>query len=269
MERRADQNDYRQRANRTGLAMQGASPTKPKTVRLLMFSITSPAADFWFWVSNYALILGAIIVAVATLSSILFSSAREQFANERITANEADTAKANASAAAAGQRASEADARAAEANRNAEKERIERLRLEAKFAPRFLPDARAQQLAKAVASLKGITIDLVSYEGLGTDVAVLSNQLAEIMNGVGIVARVFTPMGGSGLIRGVAVRDEAGSPAELDAAADQVAKALNDAGLSSSRMASYPVGEQIANGYMGPTGVIADAKLRILVGAKP
>jgi hypothetical protein len=166
------------------------------------------------------------------------------------------------------ERIAEANARASEATQKAEQERIERLKLEAKFAPRLLNDAEMQQFSASVASLSGLTIDVVSYEGLGTDVGVLSNQLAEAMRSVGINARVFTPMGGSGLVRGVVVSDEIGSPAQLDAAVDRMVWALAAVGLSCSKMAPFPIGEVIAGGYMGPTGVAADAKLRVLVGSK-
>jgi hypothetical protein len=217
------------------------------------------------WLAGFA---GGFAVLAAIATYIAFGLQKQESidASNELSRYKIETGERIAVADA---RASEGNARAAEANQKAEQERIERLKLEAKFAPRILKDAEAQQFAAAVASLTGFTIDIVSYEGLGTDVAVLSSQLAEIMRNVGVNARAFTPMGGSGVIRGIAVRDETGSTTQLDAAVDQIVRARNAIGLSGSRMEPYPVGEAIAGGYMGPSGVAANANLRVLVGAKP
>ncbi len=96
----------------------------------------------------------------------------------------------------------------------------------------------------------------------------LSQQIAAVLVIAGINAKVFTPMGGSGLVRGIAVRTEVGSSAQIEAAVDQIIKALNDAGLTATKMEPYPLGQAISGGFMGPTGA-APAKLRVLVGAKP
>jgi hypothetical protein len=237
-----------------------------KTGRRLRFGM---GLDSW---NNAIVVLAglaggfAVLAAIATYIAFQLQKQEAADAADALSRYKIETGGRIAEADA---RASEANARAAEATQKAEQERIERLKLEAKFAPRFLKDAEVQQFAAAVASLAGLTIDIVSYEGLGTDVAVLSNQLAEIMRNVGVNARVFTPMGGSGLIRGVGVRDEIGSTAQFDAAVDQIVRALSAVQLSGFRMEQYPAGETIAGGYMGPTGVAADANLRVLVGAKP
>jgi hypothetical protein len=69
--------------------------TKPKTVRVLMWDVTAPWVDFLFNVSNVVLIVGALAVLLGTIGAIAMGAAREQFANERISANEAETARAN------------------------------------------------------------------------------------------------------------------------------------------------------------------------------
>lgn len=170
--------------------------------------------------------------------------------------------------AAAGERAAQADQRAAEATLKAESERTERLKLEAKYAPRILSGDVPGKLGLALASLKGTQIDIVSYESMGTDVALLSIQLGTIMKAVGIQVNIFTAMAGSGVVLGLPVRAEAGSPPEIVSAADQIVKALKEAGLAARLAEPYPAGQAISGSFMGPTGVSPVAKLRILVGSK-
>lgn len=65
----------------------------PRTVRVLMWDITSAWADFLFNLSNIILLIGALAVLLGTFGSIKMGAVREQFANERISANEAETAR--------------------------------------------------------------------------------------------------------------------------------------------------------------------------------
>jgi hypothetical protein len=252
--------------NRNAEAKRMESATVADVDRRRMFGL---ALDSWnnliVWLAGFA---GgfAVLAAIATFIAFQLQKQEATDAANALSRYKIETGERIAEADA---RASEANARGADANQKAEQERIERLKLEAKFAPRFLNDAEAGEFAAGIASLTGVTIDIVSYEGLGPDVAVLSNQLAKIMRNVGIDARVFTPMGGSGLIRGISVRNEIGSGAQVDAAVNQIVRTLSAVGLSASRMEQYPAGEVIAGGYMGPTGVFPNANLRVLVGAKP
>lgn len=87
----------------------------PRTVRVLVFHMTPKAADFWFDLSNIALVLGAVAVALGTYGSIKMAAVREHFSDLRISQNEADTAKAKAEAAAANERAAKLEKEAAEA----------------------------------------------------------------------------------------------------------------------------------------------------------
>ena len=73
-----------------------------------MWHFTSEQADFWFNLSNIVSLFGVIVslfgavaVALGTFGSIKMGALRDQFSNERIAANEAETAKAQATAASA------------------------------------------------------------------------------------------------------------------------------------------------------------------------
>lgn len=107
---------------------------RPRTVKALMWYVTEPTASFLFSVSNVALIIGATAVLIGTIGSILMGAAKEQFSNERISANEAETAHAKEAAALAIQKA--------------EQERTGRMQLELKLAPRRLSATQSAVIAR-------------------------------------------------------------------------------------------------------------------------
>ena len=74
-----------------------------------MWEITSTLADRLFALSNLLLIAGAAAVLVGTIGSIVLSGVREQFTNERLSANERATAEAQARASEADQKTREAE----------------------------------------------------------------------------------------------------------------------------------------------------------------
>jgi hypothetical protein len=100
-----------------------ASAKKPTTVRVLMFDVTPEAADFWFDASNALLFLGAFAVAVGTYGSIRMGAAKESFSNERIAANEKETARAIADSDIAKEGTAKANERIAELNNETAKMR--------------------------------------------------------------------------------------------------------------------------------------------------
>ncbi len=63
-----------------------------------MFEVTLPAAEFWFALSNVALVVGTLIIAAGTYGVFTMGSVKERFADERISSNEMETARANESA---------------------------------------------------------------------------------------------------------------------------------------------------------------------------
>jgi hypothetical protein len=70
----------------------------PRTVKVLMLTLTEPWADFLFNLSNIVLIVGAAAVLIGTIGAIAMGGAKEQFSNERISANETATEEAKARA---------------------------------------------------------------------------------------------------------------------------------------------------------------------------
>lgn len=80
-----------------------------------MFDLSHAAANAVFGWSNAFLILGAAFVLFSTIGIFWSGGIRENYNDERISKNEADTAMANADAAKANAKAAEANAEAAEA----------------------------------------------------------------------------------------------------------------------------------------------------------
>lgn len=147
---------------------------------------------------------------------------------------------------------------------NFEKERAERLRLEAKVSPRILDPHRLASLLGT--SVSGIDIDIVAYDAMGADVTPLSQDIGAAIGLAHGNAKLFVPFGGAGTAKGILVRTEDGASAKLEAAATTLVSAFNKLGLTSAKWNSFPANEPPAGAYNGPGE--AKAKLRILVGAK-
>ena len=109
-----------------------------------MFNITQQAADAIYSWSNVLLVLGATLALIGTAGVFWSGGVRERFADERISANEAETARAKAETAQA---------------------ILEQERLKALMAWRRVTPAQAQKLAIA---LKGQKIELW-LAGVGND----------------------------------------------------------------------------------------------------
>ena len=112
-----------------------------KMARVLMSVVSSSLADFLFALSNVVLIAGAAAVLVGTIGSIKMGAVREQFANERISANEAATSAANARAAEANAHAAELELKVAEARKLA--------------GPRNIRDEDRVQMVRVLSQFRG------------------------------------------------------------------------------------------------------------------
>ena len=125
-----------------------------------IFDISQPFADALFGWSNVLLTLGAFLVFVGTIGVIWTGGVRERYADERVSRNEAETATAKANAATATENAANANERTEvlrqsnlKVQSELDKERIERLRLEASIAPRRLSDHQRSSFIYALRSV--------------------------------------------------------------------------------------------------------------------
>lgn len=122
-----------------------------------IFDLSQPLADTLFGWSNVTLTVGAFLVLVGTIGVFWTGGIRERYADERISKNEAETAAARATAALANENAASANERTEvlrqsniEVQRQLEKERMDRLRLEASIAPRRLSDSQRLSLVSGL-----------------------------------------------------------------------------------------------------------------------
>lgn len=81
-----------------------------------MPALAQPTAELWNTIFNLVLVSGAILVLAGTWGAFWTGNMKEFYSNERISANEAQTASANAAAARAGEGAADANERAGIAN---------------------------------------------------------------------------------------------------------------------------------------------------------
>lgn len=84
-----------------------------------MPSISLPWATFFYNVSSVALVSGAVAVLAGTIGNVWMGSVKERYGDDRIAANEKETALAQESAGKANGRAGEANLEAGKANKAA------------------------------------------------------------------------------------------------------------------------------------------------------
>jgi hypothetical protein len=220
-----------------------------------MFDVSLSSAERWYDIFNVMLFLGAFAVAVGTYGAIRMGTVKEHFSDVRISTNEAETARAVADSEAAKAQAALANERAAEANKKAEEERLARLKLEARLAPRTLTGTQQIQITEKLKSFAGVQFEFASYQEdqeVGGLVVTLI-PLLQRADWVGLPAREFL-MGG--LVVGVVVEFSPASEQQLGPAAYAFAEALSSEGIIAS---------VVANQELASYG----DRLRIKVGKKP
>ncbi|MBA9063158.1 hypothetical protein GGQ91_002546 [Methylobacterium fujisawaense] len=157
-----------------------------------MPTISSPLASLLFDVSNVVLSLGAAAVLIGTLGVIWMGSVKERYSDERIAANEAKTATANAAAETARADAARADERAglanevaAKANQRASEADLARAKLEARLAPRRLTDEEKRALQQVLGKRRDYKqIDVIS-EG-SPEATYFASQFVEFFRSIGL-----------------------------------------------------------------------------------
>ncbi|WOQ12532.1 hypothetical protein [Aeromonas media] len=176
-----------------------------------MFNITSQAADTIYTWSNVLLVFGATLALIGTAGVFWSGGVREKFADERISANEAETAKAKAETAQA---------------------MLEQVRLKSLLSWRRVSPSQAQQLAIALA---GSSIELwLAWVGDDPEATVFRGDLEAALAAAGIKTKYF-----SGYARAVGLSVKGGTQKERQT----LLRAFHAAGL--------PLVESDQQGLMG------------------
>jgi hypothetical protein len=206
-----------------------------------MWEITSSSADRLFAISNFVLIVGAAAVLIGTIGTIVLSGVREQFANERISTNEAETNRAIAESELAKSGAAEANARAAEANQKASEAQ---LKLAEFRKPRGVTAEQAALIIDKISPFTGSKFD-VGHDFVGREVWDFLWQLEPVISRAGWVhidwigPQTFKKNGwpgdhnyGLANVSNVSIEVHPQAPEKLKLAAEALAEALRDINIT-------------------------------------
>ncbi len=202
-----------------------------------------------------ALILGAIITAISTMSLFWASGVRDKFADLQITAAQDDAAHAI-------ERTKDLELQTAQAVKEQtrlqielEKEQVGRLKFEAQFAWRVIDDPQKQILINTLATLPG-TVN-ISFLNSDPESTFFASQLSNIFSSARWHVNMSAGVYPGSVILGVFI---AGSPGTNDET-QIVESAFSTIGLSFSNQAVAP--PPMSFGTLLPNAV------NIVVGGKP
>lgn len=134
-----------------------------------MPAVTQQFADSVYIWSNVLLVVGASLALIGTLGTFWSSGVRDKFSNERIAANEAETAKAKGETA---------------------KAQLEQQRLKALMAWRRVSVAQAEKLAEA---LRGSGLELwLTFVGDDPESTVYRQDIEAALSAAGIKTHYFS-----------------------------------------------------------------------------
>ena len=220
---------------------------RPKTVKVLMFNVSLDNANFWFDMSNLALLLGAVLVVVGTYGVYKMGAIKEHFSDLRISENERATAEAN-------ERAVHLEKEAAEA-------RLETERLKKEVAWRDLnPITRGKLIAELSDKPARITLVFVSGDPEATRYcAQFVDVFRQAKWKVEVIGRTFL-----GPPIGIFVTQNDKWNSNIQSEIESVRKAFLDAGIPVGK-GGGAVEARVPGLSLGTT----DANVRIVVGHRP
>ncbi len=173
-----------------------------------MWNVTAPMADFLFNLSNVVLAIGALAVLLGTIGSIKMGAVREQFSNERISANEAETERAKAEALKA------------------------QLALEQFKAPRSLTDEQIARIIEKTRPFAGQRFGIMTYWGV--------KEPSDFANRIGndaLIAAGWVSIEKFGVLVGMAT----GVEVQLDVESDETSKNAANELISALATENIPV----------------------------
>ena len=217
-----------------------------------MFDVTLPAANLWFDLSNFALLIGAILVALGTFGVFKMGAIKEKYSDERISFNEGETAKAKAVASKADENAEIVKKSNLVLQTDLERERISRLKLENQLAPRHLTPDQKAFLIQALKPFAGEKIEIMTPAG-DNEASDYALEFEAVFKAAGWDTSARSQGMFTNPVRGVIPMISDKDKGAPSAAAIRVAEAVHSLGLSSDAVAS----PQVLQGSM-----------RLLVGSK-
>lgn len=182
------------------------------------------------WAAIIAAIAGGISVTSAFISGIVarrVSEVVQRESNERIFV--------------AVQRAAEANAKAAEANEKAEQERLARVRIEEKLAPRSLSQSQALALRDKLKPFAGTSIAVDKLLD-SADVGPLTDQVLAALTAAGWRITAVNDRLASGITAsGIEIAASSESNDQICSAASMLIEGLNSHGVFAKAGAPFPI----------------------------
>jgi|NGEPerStandDraft_6_1074524.scaffolds.fasta_scaffold27770_3 hypothetical protein len=217
--------------------------------------------DFWLIVSVIVAALAATVIGIATTGSIVSHKREAMAAEEALEKYKLEMGKQISTANAAGETAK---ADAAEATRKAEAERSERLKLEAKLAPRRVDVVQQATISQTVSKFAGKMVRLESY-ALDAEAAILGTQIQKALNDGGLVidSALMTRQSGGSIALAVHV---IGTDKNL---VDALISALNGAHVAAVDTDPFPAQGGIKTEIRIGSSIPNPSDATIFVGVKP
>jgi hypothetical protein len=243
-------------------------------------------AAWWQDAANIALIGALVIGVIATALVVWMGNVKEEYlrrdlavTNARAEEAKADASQslaaakqaesnlagANARAEEAKAESAEANARAAEANKIAEGERLARVKIEERLAPRSITQKQIDGLSKRLKPYSGISIDILQI-GESPEITNFRSLLENPLRAAGLNLFSSTAVG-SGSFIGLSVGVLADASESDKAAASALLSALNAEGIAALN-AGVSKREDWPGFTMAPPGA-NKAPIRMFVGSKP
>lgn len=206
--------------------------------------------------------IAAVIVAFSTIMVVKLQRLEAKAAEEIFLQYKEDAGKEIAAAAV---KAAEANARAAEANKIAEGERLARVKIEEKLAPRSITQKQIDGLSKRLKPYSGIAIDILQI-GESPEITNFRSLIENPLRAAGLNIFSSTAVG-SGSFTGLSVGVLIDANDSDKAAASALLSALNAEGVAASD-AGVSKREDWPGFTMAPPGA-NKALIRMYVGSKP
>ncbi len=213
----------------------------------------------WIYdIANIGLIIGLAVGIVSTILIVWMGNIKEAFLRNNLATTM--------------ERVATAEQRAAEANQKAEEERLARVKIEEKIAPRYLPVEQYNILRDKLAKYAGMAVDVIAYPGGSPDIIPLSYQIAHLLHEANWDMVYLKSTGSAMFVEGVIVAIRNESDHDALSAAILLVEGLNANGIVTVFKNSLPEQDKGLFVSSATTDVLNKRKeitrIKILIGIK-
>jgi len=209
------------------------------------------SASFWNTIANWGLLIGLIVGVISTFFIVVTGNIKEKHFRLEIA---------------------ESNKQAAEANQKAESERLARLKIEEKIAPRGLSPAQFGNLRNKLIEFASTPIDVCVFPEGSSDIIPLSHEILHVLQAAKWDALMFTAIGSGANVMGIWVSISNRSDITVKSAAKLLISALNSEGIITKELVPFPE-EHLPFTHSSENKLHLNRKqyapIRIMIGTKP